>query len=142
MSNFINDTLAEQIERGEVWFGSGLSITALDTSDSFDIRVDVTVDTSFSYTLLTEQPVSVSLGLTPNTSGGSTVVPQNMNIGFGGSHGVTVKQEPTVTDTGSQLFSVLLLDGRFPRVGLIKLRNAYYLKWWQFLSIQGSESWP
>lgn len=113
MSNFFNDTVAKQISRGEVFFGSMYGIT--DEGDDVNLRITTGANNcSLSIDIQSEESLLIFLYENPTTAtGGSAVLLYNMNRESSSTINTDVYTGSTLVG-GTSLGSYYLVNGRLP----------------------------
>lgn len=127
MTSLVNDTLARQIQRGEVFYGALANLNTFDEGDlvKYTIEVgandcavsfDVSVNGTFSFVLLS--------GVT--LSSGTPITLRNMNDASANTISVVVDHTATYTG-GTTLFTSYLFNGVIPTTNPLNIPNGAFI---------------
>lgn len=102
MSDFLNDTRAQQIDREEVWFGAiAINVASGAAGTYMTVETDVN-EVQFNLESISRAAIEVSLWDTPTVSTpGFLQDPQNMRLSTSNTTDVEVRTVATVSDNGT-----------------------------------------
>lgn len=128
MSNFINDSLSKQIERGEVWFGSHSPGEIADNVPYYYKVVTGTKRTSLKLSVASKGDIGLAFheGSSSVTNGGLPIT-FNMDRSSSNTIETLLYNNPGTPTLGTSLFPTVFLNGLVSPINALEIESGMIL---------------